>query len=170
MKILKSILILTLFSVALTSCSSDDDGGSSFELTAANFAGNYSLNFYEDTEIETRTINGGTIVTTIESVGDTFTNSVLTLNADGTYVDKSSYRITETTTLTGNPTTTETFIVSETTTGTYTLDTVNKTVTFDGDIFNITRFRETELRLTISDTEIFNDIVTETEEEYRFTR
>ncbi|MGJ8744318.1 hypothetical protein [Polaribacter sp.] len=168
MKTFKSILILSFFAFIATSCGSDDDPVIS--LSSASFAGTYNLTYLQSTEVQTQSINGGTIVTTIKIVGDTFTNSTFTFASAGTFTSNDSYRITTTTSVTGNSPSEESEIISGEDSGTFSLDVTNRTVIIDGIKYTISLFNESELRLKHSSNVLVNSVETDISEELRFTR
>ncbi len=173
MKKLKFILLFAL-SIAMLSCGSDDDGGSSGpELTAADLAGTYNLTFLESTtEIEETLSTGSTVTTTIEEVGDTFDDSNVVFSSNGTFTSDFQYRITITTTSTieNFETTEETEIESGSSSGTFSASEANETITIDGSIFDVTRFTNSELRLELNETFIDGNITETFTQELRFTR
>ena len=167
---LKFILLFAL-SVVVLSCSDDDDS-SGPELTTANITGTYNLTFFEATTVESEIINAGTVVTTIETEGDTFGESNIVFNSDGTFVTNFQYRITETTssTIEDSETTVETEIITESNTGTYSVNEEDQTITFNGEIGDVTRFNDEELRIESTfNGELANGTFTD-ETEIRFER
>lgn len=173
MKNLKFILLFAI-SIAMLSCGDDDDGSSSSDLTIDNIAGTYNLTFLESTFVEVEQINaGGTATTTTEEVGDTFQDSNIVLNSNGTYTTDFQYRVVITTTSTQDDaeTTEETEILTESDSGTYTIDEENETITFDNEsIANITRFNGEDLRLEFNDVFVENDFTETITTELRFER
>jgi len=173
MKKLKFILLFAL-SIAMLSCGDDDDGGSNEpELTAAELAGTYNLTFLESTtEIEETLSTGSTVTTTIEEVGDTFDDSNVVFNSNGTFTTDFQYRITRTTTSTIEDfeTTEETEIESGSSSGAFSVNEANETVTIAGSIYDIIRFTNSELRIELNETSVENDITETFTEELRFER
>jgi len=160
MKNLKFILLFTV-SIAMLSCGNDDDS-SGPDLTAANITGTYNLTFLEFTDVVTRVLDVGTIVTTTEGVADTFDDSNIVFNANGTFTVEFQYRITTTRTTT---------IDGEETSGTYSINEEDETITFDNEsIADITRFNGDELRIEFNDTFIEDNITEVITEEFRFER
>ncbi|WP_299361594.1 hypothetical protein [Winogradskyella sp.] len=164
MKLLKSFLLIIVL-VAFSACSSDDDNGpTNIELTIENLTGTYELIYLRGSSQTTITATDGTTVVTETDVweGDTFTNTVYEFNADGTYTTSGSFVETYTITVTGQSPETDSEIVDIESSGTYTVNTQNRTINFDGDeIGEVTLFNGTELRVVENYTET-SDSFTET--------
>lgn len=89
-----SYFLSLIFIAALFSCSKDSEVEEEFRYNQDNLLGKYALKSYEKKEVFTEEIRGFTVVTKIESKGDTFdmhysfdSNDKVTLNG--------TYRITE---------------------------------------------------------------------------
>lgn len=166
MKIFKLFFLFTL-AVTVTSCSSDDDGSAVIELTVANVTGTYDITFFQSSIIETETGPNGTQVMNESStaLGDSFTNAILVLNADGTYESSGSLRITTTTTTDNG----ETIMDSETDTldaeGNFSINTQSNTITLDDEVFNVSDFNG--VNMTIRSEQVFtfdDETITSTSE------
>lgn len=133
MKIFKNLLIV-LFAIAIASCSSNNTTNEIYSLTNANIAGNYNIqNFNFETDITTTSNNIPIKVATATATGDTFQVDLI-MNQNGTYTAKGAYRIVaRLTPVVGNST--ETIeIINIDNSGNFTLNTVNNTITFSGDL------------------------------------
>ena len=174
MKTLK-LFVFAIAIFTLSACSSDDDSNSTppaVELTIANLTGTYDVFSVTDSSERTVTTNGITVlVSSYVSSGDTFTDTVFTFNADGTYTSSGSYRETSTNTITGQTPITETEIVSIDDSGTYTVNETSRTITLDGDIiYDVTLFNDTELRVVENYTESDQSFTDIGEFEIRMTK
>jgi len=171
MKKLNLILLLAI-SIMVMSCGSDDDS-SSLELTNASISGTYNLTFFEATEVIENSLPAGTVTTTIVSEGDTFGSSNVVFNANGTVVSNLQFRIIETTTFENDAPTEDIFLNNpdnDTDTFTYSVDDAGRTLTLDGDIFDVTLFNDNELRIEFFETEVDGDETITFSQEIRFTR
>lgn len=135
MKNLKLILVLVISIVAL-SCGNDDDGNNPAEptLTPALLAGTYNLNFFNGTEVTLTEVSGGIVTTTTRRIGDTFGNSRIIFDANGTFTTVLQYRIEETITLEDNTPEENEFIVTASTSGSYTVNDGEQTLTLNSAI------------------------------------
>ena len=97
MKNLKFILLFAI-SIAMLSCSSDDDGDSEPTLTNELLAGTYDFTFLEKTTVIVDQLDTGEVTTTIKEVGENFQDSNITFNSDGTYSLNYEYSLVTTTT------------------------------------------------------------------------
>lgn len=187
MKNLRLILILAISIVAL-SCGNDDDGNEPTvaepTLTAALLEGTYTLNFYEGTEVTITNVTGGTVTTTTNRVGDTFGNSRIIFDANGTFNIILQYRIEETITLENNDPVENEFIVTASVSGTYIVNDDEQTLTLN-DVINdednadltllnslnqVTLFNEDTLRIESQEMESSGDENTTFNLELRFSR
>ncbi|MEO9571812.1 MAG: hypothetical protein ABJH82_11260 [Polaribacter sp.] len=151
MKILKFILTL-LISVSITSCSSDESTPP-FDLTSSNFAGSYDINSITYKEVETITSSSGNssiVLTTINGVADSFDDISFVINANGTFTASGKYRNVITEKPNTGSTITDNEIIVFNASGTYQLNTIDNTITFNqqsGDfidgVFSIKSFKET---------------------------
>ena len=170
MKTFKLILVLAI-SIMAFSCGSDDDNTPAGPtLTNELLAGTYNLNFFNTTDVVVTTVPGGTVTTTITEVGDTFGGSNVTFNANGPFTSSFQFRITETTTLQGNDPVVETYIISDSNSGSYTVNDANQTITIDGELNDVTLFNATDLRLQYNENGVDGDESYTYTEELRFTR
>lgn len=172
MKLLKFFLF-TAAILTVAACSSDDDDSTPLvELNVENLTGTFEIFSITDSAETTVTSGGSTVqFSTYVSEGDTFTNTLMTFNADGTYISSGSYRDTSTTTVIGQTPETEFEIVSMDDSGTYTVNTTSRTITLDGDdIFDVTLFNGTELRIVDNYSETYNSFTDEGTFEIRMTK
>ena len=155
MKNLKFILLFAM-SIAMLSCSSDDDDSSDPALTPANLAGTYDFTFFEKTTVIVEQLNASEVTTTIKEVGENFQDSNITFNADGTYSLDYEYSLVTTTTssIEGSETIVEEETIIQSRTGTYTAVDTDQLFTFDEDLPGrdeptniVTLFDGNELRL-----------------------
>ena len=160
MKLLKVITLLFI-SISLVNCGDDDKPKESFDLSAENFTGTYSLvSVAESTE---RTVTDGGNTTTLSSTSseineDITITSQVVFNSDGTYVFSGIY--TETSSTTGSDGETDEVSNSIVTDdeGDYELNVANNTVTLtsdDGEVetYDITTFTADRLVLYQNETE-----------------
>lgn len=162
MKKLKFILLLFI-SATILSCG-DDSTPVVFSLSNVNVAGSYDINSITYEEVETVTSSSGNssiILTTIRGIADSFDDINFVLNSNGTYTASGKYRIviTETPNV-GSPITDNEIIVFDAD-GSYQLDTVNNTITFNqqnGDfiegVFNISTFNQNSVIMGQEDIDI----------------
>ena len=154
MKTLKFFLfVATIFT--LSACSSDDDNGpAQAELTTANIAGSYEILYYAGNGETSATAQGATVIIETETYsGDTFTNATATFNNDGTYELSGSFRETSTSTVTGQAPVTETEIITLTETGNYSVNNTSRTITLDGEVYDVLNFNGSNLNIMLSNTE-----------------
>ncbi|APZ45912.1 hypothetical protein BW723_06205 [Polaribacter reichenbachii] len=149
MKNLKFILLLFL-SVSVLSCSDDEDAPQ-FLLSNANIAGTYEIGSLTGEQKETATSSQGAEVdlATSSIVGANFQVDLI-LTADGTFDAEGLYREIVTSTPNGGATTQTEELLSVDTEGTYQINTLNNTISFNpttGDFlagtFNIEAFTQT---------------------------
>lgn len=166
MKILRFFLLAVL-TLSVTACGDDDSP--TVELTTSNLVGTYDIIFLESNSVETD--NGsGVVVERTQSVGDTFTNAMLVLNQNATYTVSGSYRVTETITTTGESPTTETEIENLDDSGSFSVNTTSRTITFDGEVNDVTLFDGANLYLTNSDSEVIDGNTTVFNTEIRLVK
>jgi len=162
MKTIKTIYFTALLMVGLLTLNScgDDDDSSGLELTPTELAGTYFLTLAESTTITEQVFDAGIVTSTIETTGDTFDQSNYTFSTDGTYTQDWRYRVTQTSSATIEDQETEEsiFITTINDSGTYSTSDVNSTITIDGNIYDVTRFNNSELRLELNET--FTDAIT----------
>lgn len=167
MKNLKFILILFLF-VSITSCS-DDASAPPFSLTAANMAGNYDIGAINAEEEETATSNSGAVVnvSTTTFVGDSFDDINFVLHSNGTYTASGKFRTVIIETPNGGAPVNDFEIVIFDATGSYQINNLDNTITFnpstgnflDG-LFTVVTFTETAIKMTQEETDIDGGITT----------
>jgi len=163
------LFLITILTLGLTACSSDDDNNT-VVLDLATIAGTYDVVFYEGSEIET---DAGTsvVVKRSEFTTDTFTNTIYTFNSNGTFSRSGSFRITETETVTGQNSTTSSEIDSfDDVNVAFSVNTTSRTITLDGEVYDVTQFNGTNLRFTIMDSETVNGNIVTEEVEYRLVK
>lgn len=164
------ILLIAVIAVGFTACSSDDDAPA-FELSNANLAGTYDIVFLEGSEVESTTTSSGNtiVVETISFTTDTFTNATYVFSANGTLVSSGSFRLTETITANGSSTTDSEIVILDSQT-TFSLNITGRTITIDGDIWEITRFDDDELFLITTDVDVVGTNTFTEETELRLRR
>ena len=157
-----------LFAVITSTILSCADNSTEPELILSNesLAGNYDITVL-NSDIETSTVVANVPVTVANAslVGDTFQVDVV-INADGTFSAGGQYRVVSTITPVGSDAITETQILTfEPTDGTYTLNTLENTITFNSQdvsliegTFNIIVFNETTFTLNQQAEEIVGDL------------
>ena len=157
-----------LFAVITSTILSCSDNSTEQELILSNesLAGNYDITVL-NSDIETSTVVANVPVTVANAslVGDTFQVDVV-INADGTFSAGGQYRVVSTITPVGSDAITETEILTfEQTDGTYTLNTLENTITFSSQdvsliegTFNVIVFNETTFTLNQQVEEIVGDL------------
>lgn len=156
------------FAVITSTILSCADNSTEPELILSNesLAGNYDITVL-NSDIETSTVVANVPVTVANAslVGDTFQVDVV-INADGTFSAGGQYRVVSTITPVGSDAITETEILTfEQTDGTYTLNTLENTITFSSQdvsliegTFNVIVFNETTFTLNQQVEEIVGDL------------
>jgi hypothetical protein len=111
MKSIKHIIIV-FAAICVISCGSDDDSAILLPaFTGDNATGIYDIVAFSSAELRTEVRQGGTINTLTETVGSTFTDTSLTLTANGNYSLAGTYVEDKTIAITGNfPSTSRTII------------------------------------------------------------
>ena len=157
-----------LFAIITSTILSCADNSTEPELILSNesLAGNYDITVL-NSDIETSTVVANVPVTVANAslVGDTFQVDVV-INADGTFSAGGQYRVVSTITPVGSDAITETEILTfEQTDGTYTLNTLENTITFSSQdvsliegTFNVIVFNETTFTLNQQVEEIVGDL------------
>ena len=157
-----------LFAVITSTILSCADNSTEPELILSNesLAGNYDITVL-NSDIETSTIVANVPVTVANAslVGDTFQVDVV-INADGTFSAGGQYRVVSTITPVGSDAITETEILTfEQTDGTYSLNTLENTITFSSQdvsliegTFNVIVFNETTFTLNQQVEDIVGDL------------
>lgn len=176
MKISKLIFLFVL-TLAVVSCSKDDDGPEPYKLNTTNFVDTYSLKFLEVKISETVTFSNGTTSTsTSTTVGSVFQNVNFVFNSDNSFTATGLFNtVTTVTEADGTTTVGDTVIVDLDESGTYSLNTTNKVVTMTnlaGDVvaFDITKYTENEMILFSEIETTSNNSTITTTVEYRFSR
>ena len=176
MKILKFFL-LAITIVSFTACSSDDDNNDEddvvlVELTNANAAGTYDIIYYAGSSETSVTAAGGVsvVISTEVYSGDTFTDAEFTLDLNGNYAFSGSYRETYTLTVTGQAPVTTMEIDDFTDSGFYSLNNLERTISLDGDVSNVTQFDGTNLRIIGSFTDTIGNETEVDTFEYRLVK
>ncbi len=175
MKILKFFL-LAFTLVAFVSCSSDDDSSGDdvmvVELTNANLAGTYAITFYAGSSVTTVTAtDGSSVVTERENYsGDTFTDAIFVFNENGTFSASGSYRENSTLMVTGQAPQSDSVIVNIDLSGSYSLNNATRTITIDGQTFDVNTFNGTNLKVTGTVIETSGNTTVEDSFEYRFVK
>ena len=170
MKILKQLFLIVLI-VSLVSCDSDDDSGTPYLLTNANFAGIYNLNFLLANVETTGVISGVPFTVPSTSEGSVFQVET-SFNQNGTYTLVGQFLLTIT--IAGSNPTPEIINLDEN--GTFQLNDTAKTITINSTqellngTFDVTLFNENELRMVNEKTEVDGSITTDSVIEIRFTR
>lgn len=175
------LFIIAIAVTTLSSCSSDDDSSRSVDLTLENLAGTYKITLLEEFSELSRTASNGTevIIETGNCEGDTFSNTRLVINTDGTYTTTGSYRTICERTIDGDMTTDDPEIESFESSGSLTVNEANNTITIldSGntiavfDFMNdVERFDSTRLYLTFTEVVTFQDETENFERELHFER
>lgn len=133
MKNLKYTFILFITFITF-GCSSDGDNAPSFTLSTSNIAGSYNISGLNvSTDITTSSNNIPIKVATASTNGDLFKVDV-EMMPNGTYTMKGSYTTEyKLTPVVGNPVETRD-IVNIDNSGSFTINTTNKTITFSGAV------------------------------------
>lgn len=175
MKILKFILVL-LITTSITSCGDNDSDEPSFILSNANLAGTYNIKSFSENSKITTVISGFPISVNSSSTGDIFQVDFI-INADGSYTISGQYTVvTKLTSLGSNPVTnSEILLVDDF--GTYQINSINGTITFNstiGDFIEgtliVETFNDTTINLRQEKEEIEGDTTTEINSNFSFIR
>ena len=157
-----------MLAIATVSCSSDDDGG--YPYTKNNLTGTYSLVYLQSTKVKTVMVDGFEVVTTTETLGDTF-DATYAFSSDNKVVKDGTYRIVEKVTQNNQTQESSRIIVMDNEQVNYSVqESVNK-LTIDGVTYDVSQFNATGFRLKRS--ESFEDSdggSVEFTEELRFTK
>lgn len=133
MKLFKYALALFI-SISIVSCGSDDDSPS-YELSTANIAGTHEMIAYESDSSTATIFNGSPTVLESKTIeGETFTSATLAFSTSS-YTLTGSY-VQKTETVTTEETTNESAVKILNESGTFSLDTDDKTITFNGEELN----------------------------------
>lgn len=130
MKNLKFILFLFIAATIL-SCSETEDPV--YELTNANISGTYNIEKINIQTEETATASSGAVVnlSTTTSVGDSFDDINIVINANGTYTASGGYRLIVTETPNGGSSEISNKIIVFNASGSYQLNTTDDTIIFN---------------------------------------
>ena len=149
MKFLKILFVLFVV-ISITSCSSDDEV-IQYDLNNANLsAGSFDLNYLSSYTTATVDINGLEIISEFAATGETF-QFTITFFENGTYIADGQYVVNETTTVAGQITEQDTYIVDEDNEqGTYVANNDVMQLVLDDDVFDIILFNANELRISLN--------------------
>jgi hypothetical protein len=176
MKFFKFILVL-LITVSITSCSETDEPA--FELINANIAGTYKIDKINTEKSETATASSGAVVnlSTTTTVGDSFDDINIVINANGTYTASGGYRAVIKETPNGASSVTSNKIVVFEASGSYQLNITDDTITFNQQIgdfiegkFDVTRFNQTSFTIEQENVTFDNSITSTSNESINLTR
>ena len=180
MKFFKFILVL-LIAVSITGCSNNDSNEPLFVLSNDNISGTYNINSFNiETNVTSVTDVAGVevpfTVATSTSEGDTF-QVIFVLNANGSYTASGQYRVVSVVIPAVGSQFTNTEIIDFTDSGSYSLNTVNNTITFtsvQGDFLNgeleVVTFNETSFSLSQEEEEVVDKVTTEIKANISFIR
>ena len=148
MKLLKNFFTIVMV-ISLTACSSDDSVP--YELNNTNLsAGSFDLNYFNSYTTATVDINGLEITSEFSATGETFQYTI-TFFENGTYIADGQYVVNETTTVAGQITEQDTYIVDEDNEqGTYVANNDVMQLVLDDDVFDIILFNANELRISLN--------------------
>ena len=149
MKLLKNLVVLVMI-FSLNACSSDEDSVP-YELNNTNLsAGSFDLTYFNSYTTATVDINGLEIISEFSATGETF-QFTITFFEDGTYIADGQYVVNETTTVAGQITEQDTYIVDEDNEqGTYVANNDAMQLVIDDDVFDIILFNANELRISLN--------------------
>ena len=149
MKLLKNLVVLVMI-FSLNACSSDEDSDQ-YELNNTNLsAGSYDLIYFNSYTTATVDINGLEIISEFSATGETF-QFTITFFEDGTYIADGQYVVNETTTVAGQITEQDTYIVDEDNEqGTYVANNDAMQLVIDDDVFDVILFNANELRISLN--------------------
>ena len=149
MKLLKFLVVLVMI-FSLNACSSDEDSDQ-YVLNNTNLsAGSYDLTYFNSYTTATVDINGLEIISEFSATGETFQYTI-TFFEDGTYIADGQYVVNETTTVAGQITEQDTYIVDEDNEqGTYVANNDAMQLVMDDDVFDVILFNANELRISLN--------------------
>ena len=149
MKLLKNLVVLVMI-FSLNACSSDEDSDQ-YELNNTNLsAGSYDLTYFNSYTTATVDINGLEIISEFSATGETFQYTI-TFFEDGTYIADGQYVVNETTTVAGQITEQDTYIVDEDNEqGTYVANNDAMQLIMNDDVFDVILFNANELRISLN--------------------
>lgn len=149
MKLLKNLVVLVMI-FSLNACSSDEDSDQ-YELNNTNLsAGSYDLTYFNSYTTATVDINGLEIISEFSATGETFQYTI-TFFEDGTYIADGQYVVNETTTVAGQITEQDTYIVDDDNEqGTYVANNDAMQLVMDDDVFDVILFNANELRISLN--------------------
>ena len=149
MKLLKFLVVLVMI-FSLNACSSDEDSDQ-YVLNNTNLsAGSYDLTYFNSYTTATVDINGLEIISEFSATGETFQYTI-TFFEDGTYIADGQYVVNETTTVAGQITEQDTYIVDDDNEqGTYVANNDAMQLVMDDDVFDVILFNANELRISLN--------------------
>ncbi len=170
------IAFIALLALVISSCG--DDEGPGFEFNQENIAGTYTFTFFESNETIVETLSTGSqITTTIDTEGDTFGSSRLTLNDNGSYSTTGDIRVTVTTRTGNQPSETDPpMITSIRDNGTFSLNEDDRTLILNSSTglgiteYDVTRFSNSRFTIESEEVETDTDFESTTVTEIRLER
>lgn len=147
MKTLK-FFFLFAFSIALVSCSSDDDNPS-YEFNKDNLMGSYDLTSLHSKRIKTVNVEGFDIETTTTQEGSTFDCSYK-FGSDNKVTLNGTYLITETKKQNGHTNDTTYIVNLNDKKLDYAVNADQQELTLDNDTYNVSNFSESGFKLKLS--------------------
>ena len=149
MKLLKNLVVLVMI-FSLNACSSDEDSDQYVLNNTDLSAGNYDLTYFNSYTTATVDINGLEIISEFSATGETFQYTI-TFFEDGTYIADGQYVVNETTTVAGQITEQDTYIVDDDNEqGTYVANNDGMQLVMDDDVFDVILFNANELRISLN--------------------
>ena len=149
MKLLKNLVVLVMI-FSLNACSSDEDSDQ-YVLNNTNLSAvSYDLTYFNSYTTATVDINGLEIISEFSATGETFQYTI-TFFEDGTYIADGQYVVNETTTVAGQITEQDTYIVDDDNEqGTYVANNDAMQLVMDDDVFDVILFNANELRISLN--------------------
>jgi hypothetical protein len=166
MKTFKFILLLFVAATILSSCSDNDTQIVALDLSVANASGTYKISSLKADVTNTTVTQGATVtISTAKITSDTYEIDFV-LNTNGTFTVKGQYREISTVTAANGAVTVTPKIVNINNSGSYTVNTINRTINFNSandnllkGIFTVNFFNENTLTLT-QDSEFVDGSIT----------
>lgn len=164
-----SYFLSFIFIAVLFSCSKDSDVEEEFRYNQDNLLGRYALKSYEKKEVITEEIRGFTVVTEIDSKGDTFdmnysfdSNDKVTLNG--------TYRITERVTQNGQVKDSAYIVVKNDKAESYAVRSSLRELDISRITYEVKDFTRQGFKISHRDTKVVDDVRIETTIEAQFKR